>query len=302
MAQSIWLLVMKNNPKVLSLFSGVGGLDLGLERAGFKTMFQCEWDKNAANILSLHWPDVPRWGDVSTLKAKDVLEYGCPDVVAWGSPCQDLSVVGSRSGLSGSKSGLFYEGMRIIRELREETNGKYPKVSIWENVAGALSSNKGQDFGVILNEMVDAGALGIEWAVLDAQYFGVPQRRRRVFLASVFNSDSAKKCPPKIFPVGKSHDGNPTEDRFFTFYSTQGKQDRFTQGICTTLKAVGPACIATSRMRPRKFTPVECERLMSWPDNWTASVSDTERYRQCGNGVVSNVAEWVGHRLKGLCV
>jgi hypothetical protein len=81
-------------------------------------MFQCEWDKNAANILSLHWPDVPRWGDVSTLKAKDILEYGYPDVVAWGSPCQDLSVVGSRSGLSGSRSGLFYEGMRIIRELR----------------------------------------------------------------------------------------------------------------------------------------------------------------------------------------
>lgn len=283
---------------VLSLFSGVGGLDLGLERAGFSTVYQCEWDPKASAVLEKHWPDVPRWGDVSTLTAKEILSHGkFPDVVAWGSPCQDLSLVGKKSGLSGSKSGLFHEGMRIINELREETDGQYPKVSIWENVANALSSNKGEDFGVILDEMAGAGALVCEWAVLDALFFGVPQRRRRVFLVSVFDSGFAEKCSGEILPVQESHQGHRVKNQYFTFYSTQGKQDKFTKNFATTLKAVSAVCVGGSGVRPRKLTPVECERLMSWPDGWTAGQADTHRYRQCGNGVVSNVAEWVGRRL-----
>jgi len=188
--------------KVLSLFSGVGGFDLGLERAGMQTVFQCEWDKHATRILERHWPDVPRWDDVSTLTGKHILQHApVIDIVAWGSPCQDLSVAGKRAGLEGSRSGLFHEGIRIIKELQEETNGKYPRISLWENVYGALSSNKGADFGVILDEMAEAGALVQEWRVLDAQYFGVPQRRRRVFLVSVFDTATAARCPDPLLPV-----------------------------------------------------------------------------------------------------
>lgn len=191
--------------KVLSLFSGVGGFDLGLERAGMQTVFQCEWDKHATRILERHWPDVPRWDDVSTLTGKHILAHApVIDVVAWGSPCQDLSVAGKRAGLDGSRSGLFHEGIRIIKELQEETNGKYPRISLWENVYGALSSNKGADFGVILDEMAEAGALVQEWRVLDAQYFGVPQRRRRVFLVSIFDSATAARCPNPLLPVSQS--------------------------------------------------------------------------------------------------
>jgi DNA (cytosine-5)-methyltransferase 1 len=179
---------------VLSLFSGVGGFDLGLENAGMKTIYQCEWDKHANSILERHWPTVPRWGDISTLTAKEILRHGTPpDVVAWGSPCQDLSVAGKRAGLEGERSGLFHEGIRIINELRKETNNEYPKISIWENVAGALSSNRGADFGVILDEMAKAGAMVIEWALLDAQHFGIPQRRRRVFCIAIFNSATANQ-------------------------------------------------------------------------------------------------------------
>jgi DNA (cytosine-5)-methyltransferase 1 len=120
--------------KVLSLFSGVGGFDLGLERAGMETVFQCEWDKHATKILERHWPHVPRWDDVSTLTGKFILLHApVIDVVAWGSPCQDLSVAGKRAGLQGARSGLFHEGVRIIKELRELTNGKYPRISIWES-------------------------------------------------------------------------------------------------------------------------------------------------------------------------
>lgn len=190
---------------VLSLFSGVGGFDLGLENAGMKTIYQCEWDKHANSILERHWPQVPRWGDITTLTAKEILRHGTPpDVVAWGSPCQDLSVAGKRAGLEGERSGLFHEGIRIINELRKETNNEYPKISIWENVAGALSSNRGADFGVILDEMAKAGAMVIEWALLDAQHFGIPQRRRRVFCIAIFNSATASLCPSPLLPVGES--------------------------------------------------------------------------------------------------
>ena len=191
--------------KVLSLFSGVGGFDMGLENAGMQTVFQCEWDKHANTILNKHWPHVPKWEDVSTLTGKHILsKTPVIDVVAWGSPCQDLSVAGKRGGLEGERSGLFHEGIRIIKELRKETNGQYPRISIWENVVGALNSNRGADFGIIIDEMAEAGALVIEWAVLDAQYFGVPQRRRRVFVIAIFDPAIANNCPDPLLPVSES--------------------------------------------------------------------------------------------------
>jgi DNA (cytosine-5)-methyltransferase 1 len=194
---------------VVSLFSGVGGFDLGLEQAGMKTIYQCEWDKHATNILQRHWPHVPKWGDITTLTAQEILRHGQnPDVIAWGSPCQDLSVAGKRAGLEGERSGLFHEGMRIIKELRKETNNVYPRISIWENVAGALSSNRGADFGIILDEMAQAGAMVIEWAMLDAQHFGIPQRRRRVFVIAIFDPAIARNCPDPLLPVSQSLRGN----------------------------------------------------------------------------------------------
>ena len=113
--------------RVLSLFSGVGGFDLGLERAGMSTVFQCEIDAHCQQVLAHHWSDVPRWDDVTTLTGAYVLEMtGGVDVVAWGSPCQDLSVAGKRAGLAGERSGLFHHGVRIIKEMRELSNGRYP--------------------------------------------------------------------------------------------------------------------------------------------------------------------------------
>ena len=290
--------------KVLSLFSGVGGFDMGLERAGMETVYQCEWDKHANTILNKHWPDVPKWDDVSTLTGKHILA-GRPiiDVVAWGSPCQDLSVAGKRSGLEGERSELFYEGMRIIKELRKGTNGQYPRISIWENVVGALNSNRGADFGIILDEMAEAGAMVIEWAVLDAQHFGIPQRRRRVFVIAIFDPVLAERCPNPLLPVAKSLRRNETENGYFTFYTSQGKHDQYTKNISTTLKVAGIACIVGNDIAPRKLTPLECERLMGWPDDhtrWKADGTeqvDTHRYKQCGNGVASPVAQWIGKHL-----
>jgi len=416
--------------KVLSLFSGVGGFDMGLENAGMQTVFQCEWDKHANTILNKHWPHVPKWDDVSTLTGKHILA-GVPviDVVAWGSPCQDLSVAGKRGGLEGERSGLFHEGIRIIKELRKETNGQYPRISIWENVVGALNSNRGADFGIILNEMAEAGAMVIEWAVLDAQYFGVPQRRRRVFVIAIFDPVLAERCPETLLPVAESLPGhlakskpkresvagetstsvrtdggilgssivgslNTSDAKMISTqyvnenkvivepvlfensrrdaariaydgvshtlqthmgtgggnvpmlaFDTQFKSNaNVTEEVAPTLKASqqSPSVaysiredakannfsateldhanslsalrpspqshhaqmfIAEPTMAVRRLTPLECERLMGWPDDHTrykadgTEQADTHRYKQCGNGVASPVAQWIAKHI-----
>jgi DNA (cytosine-5)-methyltransferase 1 len=184
-----------------SLFAGVGGFDMGFSQAGWDCKFQVEWDKNCQQILNKHWPDVPKWGDVSDVNGAEIPPVDC---IIFGSPCQDLSVAGKRAGLEGERSGLFHEAVRIIKEMRDATNGTFPRWTVWENVAGALSSNNGRDFGTVINEMAKAGAHLQEYALLDAQHFGIPQRRRRVFLISCFDPATADRCPDPLLPVTES--------------------------------------------------------------------------------------------------
>ena len=188
-----------------SLFAGVGGFDMGFEQAGWDCKFQVEWDKNCRTILEKHWPEVEKWGDVCNVNGRFLPPVDC---IIFGSPCQDLSVAGARKGLSGERSGLFHEAVRIIKEMRDATNGTYPRWAVWENVAGALSSNNGRDFGTVINEMAKAGACLQEYALLDAQHFGIPQRRRRVFLISCFDPATADRCPDPLLPVTESLRGD----------------------------------------------------------------------------------------------
>lgn len=154
-----------------SLFSGIGGIDLGLERAGMAVLWQCEKDKDARSVLQRRWPEVPVYDDVETLNGRTVATV---DVLCGGFPCQDLSVAGRRAGLAGERSGLFHEFMRLADELA-------PTWVLVENVPGLLSSNDGRDMGIVLGTLADLG-YGWCYRVLDAQYFGVAQRRRRVFI------------------------------------------------------------------------------------------------------------------------
>ena len=188
-----------------SLFAGVGGFDMGFEQAGFECRFQVEWDKHCQSVLDRHWPNVPKWGDVCDVDGSWLPHV---DVLIFGSPCQDLSVAGKRAGIDGGRSSMFFEATRIIKEMRNATGGTYPRVVVWENVPGALSSNKGADFQAVLNEMGDCGSLLTEWAVLDAQHFGVPQRRRRIFLVSIFDPATADRCPNPLFPVSQGRRGD----------------------------------------------------------------------------------------------
>lgn len=164
-----------------SLFSGIGGIDLGFHRAGFEIAWQVEIDRQASSVLARHWPDVPRFEDVRKVGKKQLSPV---DVIAFGSPCQDFSVAGKRGGIAGERSGLIWEALRIVRQLR-------PAFALWENVPGALSSNSGRDFAAILSGFRKLGARDIAWRTFDARYFNVAQRRERAFLVADFRGERA---------------------------------------------------------------------------------------------------------------
>jgi DNA (cytosine-5)-methyltransferase 1 len=161
----------------VSLFAGVGGFDLAMQRQGVKVVASVEIDPKCNEVLAKHFPEATQFTDVTTVKGEDLINAGftpSTGIITGGFPCQDLSVAGKRAGLAGERSGLFWEIARIV----EETQTEY---FVIENVPGLLSSNNGRDFGVVVGTMADLG-YSVGWRVLDAQHFGVPQRRRRVFI------------------------------------------------------------------------------------------------------------------------
>jgi DNA (cytosine-5)-methyltransferase 1 len=178
-----------------SLFSGIDGIGLACERAGMTIAWQCEIDPAANRVLARHWPDVQRFSDVREMNGSITPTV---DVLVGGFPCQDVSVAGQRAGLAGDRTGLFYEIVLLARDL-------IPAWMLLENVPGLLSSNAGRDFGAILGELAGLG-YSVAWRVLDAQFFGVAQRRRRVFLvchlgeraapwAVLFEPESCRRNP-----------------------------------------------------------------------------------------------------------
>jgi DNA (cytosine-5)-methyltransferase 1 len=388
---------------------------------------------------------VPKFEDVRDVNGADLTPV---DLISFGSPCQDLSVAGKRSGLEGNRSGLFFEAIRIIKEMRNATNNQYPKWAIWENVPGALTSNNGKDFGEVLDQMANIGALGIEWNILDAQWFGVPQRRRRVFVIASWDSTALERSNGKILSVPEDSRGDIKKSRKkrkqasraietstsepiwygktgFSKYEQggvslsasdhkrpdmnfilepyvkvvrSGARDAegnlpaevwrsekvsptlnafdnsgesrstviivdgtrvddvriYDDGIVPTLKhrmgtgggqvpligeqvaipiqgtiigradtsgpqgkgfgdvgdpsytldTISQHGVCTPELILRRLTPLECERLMGFPDDHTKYtsddkiVADTNRYKMCGNAIASPVAEWIGKEIK----
>lgn len=377
-----------------SLFSGVGGMDLGLERAGFEHAFFCEADEWRRKIIAHHWPGVPVYHDVRDV-ARDDLGQGeegdesgrlremggvghRPDVqqddarldtridlLCGGFPCQDVSVAGKRAGLAGERSGLFFEFARIADTLR-------PGFLLIENVFGLFSSHGGRDFGVVLETLAECG-YGVAWRTFDSQHFGVPQRRRRVFILACLDPADPRGAAERageVLAVGAScerHsqkgqqaepdiagtlgartgagrgggtrttdlDGHGVyvtdhyyvedhEDGTLRSNGTGGSRtDRQpivfnmfpTKGTGTGLQARETDTAASVTALPptrtdrgvyvagsgvRRLTPIECERLQSWPDDFTNPTGkepDSRRYAAIGDGVTANVTEWIGRRL-----
>lgn len=382
--------------KVGSMFAGIGGFDLGFERAGFEVAWCIEIDKSAQEVLRRKFPNAKVYGDITEVDP-DTLEK--VDVICGGFPCQDLSVAGRRKGLAGERSGLFHEAMRIVRRLN-------PRVLVLENVTGLLSSNNGLDFATVIREVGEGwGCQEVAWRVLDSQFFGVAQRRRRVFVVASSDIGCAEEIlalseecggnPPSRDEQGKDFAPDPSElpradgevgGRFISFayqdivgnlnacdakqvqsqmvsenkficmkeaipiqdgremqksqngfgigdngdpsytIDTTGAQSVAVQhdlsvayrksrraqtseddetwvddGLANTLNGFDLGDVRTThavvgRMVVRRLTPEECCRLQGFPDDWNSWLSDSQRYRQLGNAVTVNVAEWIARR------
>ena len=195
-----------------SLFDGSGGFPLGGILTGIEPKWSSEIEPFPILVTHRRLPGVKHYGDVSTLNGAELPPV---DIITFGSPCQDLSIAGKRAGIhDGDRSNLFFQAIRIIKEMRDATNGKYPRYCVWENVPGAFSSNGGNDFKAVLEAVIGVKEKGIEvpapenhrWAksdvylgdgwsvayrVFDAQYWGVPQRRARIYLVADFDGASA---------------------------------------------------------------------------------------------------------------
>jgi DNA (cytosine-5)-methyltransferase 1 len=194
-----------------SLFDGSGGFPLGGLISGITPVWASEIEPFPIRVTTKRMPFMKHYGDVSKLNGGDIEPV---DIITFGSPCQDMSIAGKREGLDGNRSGLFYQAIRIVKEMREKTNGEKPRYIVWENVQGAFSSNKGEDFRCVLesvcrvtDESVSVPAVkkwtgaghimgehySVAWRTLDAQYWGVPQRRKRIYLVADFAGGSAGK-------------------------------------------------------------------------------------------------------------
>ena len=206
-----------------SLFDGIGGFPLAAARLGIKTIWASEIEPFPMGVTMQRFPSMTHEGDITKLNGKLLFPV---DIICGGSPCQDLSVAGARAGLAGARSGLFMEQIRIIKEMRtaEQERGRTgeqirPRFMVWENVPGAFSSGttKGEDFRIVLEEILrihhggasvprcfpyswlDAGVIepessfSLAWRCLDAQYWGLAQRRKRIFLAVDFAGNTAPK-------------------------------------------------------------------------------------------------------------
>lgn len=195
-----------------SLFDGSGGFPLAGLLAGIVPVWSSEIEPFAIRVTEKRLPQVQHFGNISGLHGAKLPSV---DIITFGSPCQDMSIAGKRTGLNGSRSSLFHEAIRIIREMRCASNGKYPRYIVWENVPGAFSSNGGEDFRCVLEAICSvkdssisiprpagkwtkageilAESYSLAWRVLDAQYWGVPQRRKRIFLVADFDGTSAGK-------------------------------------------------------------------------------------------------------------
>lgn len=309
-----------------SLFTGAGGFDLGMDAAGLRTIWQCEIDEAAKSILAKNWPRVKRYEDVREISGADIDPV---DVITFGSPCQDLSQAGRRKGLTtGTRSSLYFEAIRVIQEMKEETNGTYPKIAVWENVKNALSSNSGKDFHAALKAMANIGAMDIGWRMVNTVDFGPPQQRKRVFVVADFGGRRAGEIlahPPRMQrdhsksrktqadtaggiaqSIGDGSDNGVSKPQFYRLVAfgdyrpSQYSSPILQRDYKSATDLIDPG---KAGLRPRRLTPRECERLQGWPDDhtrWDRSgneLSDAARYRMIGNGVSAPVAQWIGEAI-----
>lgn len=287
--------------KVASFFSGIGGIDLGLERAGMEVAFQCEILTFGQKILKKHWPGIPLSSDITKVTATDIPDV---DVFAGGFPCQDLSLAnqGKRKGLEGARSGLFYKYAELIKE-------KKPRWVFIENVPGLLNSAKGQDFKIVISTLDELG-YGVSWRVLDAKFFGTPQRRRRTYIVASLGTIGAAEV---LFECGTNSITNQSSNRTRNFTSS-GDDESLPESNVFSIQHAGIGRRAsagpqgkgyrndgeTYTLDSRGSSDAVCKTDAPFGIRETAGIPrglDGDRFRAIGNAVCVPVIEWIGRRI-----
>lgn len=268
-----------------SVCSGIEAATAAWHPLSWEPSFFSEIDKFPRAVLQHHYPEVPLHGDFTTIQDG---QYRPIDLLVGGTPCQSFSIAGLRGGLDDDRGNLALEYLRLAGRLR-------PRWLVWENVPGVLSSNGGRDFGSILGGMVELG-YGVAYRVLDAQFFGVAQQRRRVFL------------------VGHLGDWRRAAAVLFERESLSGVAEPAKQkavSVCLTARGAGflddRQTYITDGRRVRHMTPLEAERAQGFPDNYTAVrwrgkpahlCPDGPRNRVLGNSMAVPVMRWIGERIQ----
>lgn len=340
--------------RYLSLFSGIEAASVAWEHLGWQCAGFSEIEKFPCAVLQHHFPDIPNLGDITKITEEQIKSLGRIDLIVGGFPCQDVSVSGKRKGFKDenghlTRSGLFFTAMQIVEWARKHNGLRFV---LFENVKGLFSSNKGADFAAVVNEMVggtlsapkkwhtEGCAVGdrgfLEWCLLDAQWFGLAQRRPRVFALADFG-DWSNRPPILLEPKSMSRYTTPsretlkdnsgstadgvarcittgegfrydwetcTQNDTVLCFNVNARPDemKFDPDISSTLTTSQYAGVLRRNL-VRRLTPLECERLQGFPDNWTAipfqgkPASDGPRYKALGNSMPVTVMDWIGRRV-----
>jgi DNA (cytosine-5)-methyltransferase 1 len=289
---------MKKEITYLDLFSGLGAFAKGLRDAGFKfkNHYYSEIDKHAIANYSYNFKNAKNLGDVQKIKHKEIQR---PDIITFGSPCQDISHSGLKTGIQGKRSKLFFDALEIINQLQ-------PSIFVFENVKGLFFSNKGKDFEVVLREIANLGLYDCQWQLINTAWF-LPQNRERVFIVGSLRGKSV----PSIFPLIPDYQKKKKREAKVKLIarSNPGQSGRIfsPKGISPTLMAGydGNGYVMIGK-KLRRLTPVECERIQGLPDDWTKfgiyegikkEISNGQRYKLLGNAITSLVIQKIGIKL-----
>lgn len=298
--------------KVVSLFSGIGGLDLGFIRQGFDLVFANDNDKYAVKTYRENYSHPIVDKDITSLDPKEIPKM---DILIGGFPCQPFSMMGKEKGFEDTRGTLFFNILNII-----DYHIKYkqkPKVIVLENVRRLLTHDKGNTFDVIKNKLEDFGYT-VFYKVLNSADFGVPQTRNRIFIVAFANEKVQFEFPKKRKLEITLQDilENNVDKKYFlsekiiptilshgtgNYYSKSEIDLKIARPLCATMHKMHRANqdnYVTQNERIRRLTPREAARLQGFPDSFIFPVSDTQAYRQCGNAVTVNVSEAVAKEIK----
>lgn len=318
--------------KIFSTFTGIGGFEVGICNAFEATRLlqrinhqdsetannqsisseplfigYSEIDKYATSVYEKHFPGVKNYGDITKINGKELPDFDC---LVGGFPCQAFSIAGKRGGFSDTRGTLFFDLARILRE-------KQPRLFVFENVKGLLGHDRGRTFKTIVTTLYELG-YDVQWQVLNSKNFDVPQNRERIIIVGHLRGTTR----PKVFPIT----GSNQEAAFGTVTSSYHKGGH-TGSYVNEAKTAESESIQQERVKSdskhpdggephpkvRRLTPLECERLQAFPDNWTklgvgewvddrsrktfVEISDSQRYKMCGNAVTTNVIQAVFERI-----